>query len=637
MAARLLAAVAVVLWLGASPAAAQTQHRLYLAGESDANRQVSLTVSWVPDQRATEAVAPPAPTDFTVLENDKVVQGAEVARLPDDQLEVVLVIETRRDAEDFGYLMSAVPELVAGLPPTAKVAVVVAGDRPELIDEMAPVEGWSAAEALDGITQTGKSTVLEAFGLAADQFSEETEETGNSSRRRAVVVFAEGYQSDPATVSAEMTERIEDERIDTYVVGTARGFDDTRPFPLPLRAGIRLVEYGPGLPNGARQVADHLSNQYRTTFSTQAPKGPAKYNVRIGDEKSPLNGLALINLPGTRTAPERGASRLAVLVGVPVLIAAIVALLFVPPRIRAARAARSESPPVGVLQPVGTDGWPEPVVTSTSGPPSREGPAPETVSSRPMGVGGEQVEGLDAVRELLRVGRRPVRGVWMAEGVHDPLLVELAELAHVPIRRVGVDEFRAAVRSEYSGGVLALTSSIASTSVEQLCRPVGRRPVSIVVVYGPADPERLAGLARAAAASGFAGIVLAHGRTAPVSPAATALARGAMEHVRFSLVNNLPSSIARLKRLGCVVVGIDPGAGTELSELAIDLSEAPVALVVGAGGGLDRRLRGRCDVAANVARPAGAATPASAIAPLACAQLTALRTERSPARIDPRP
>jgi 23S rRNA (guanosine2251-2'-O)-methyltransferase len=291
---------------------------------------------------------------------------------------------------------------------------------------------------------------------------------------------------------------------------------------------------------------------------------------------------------------------------------------------------------VGVLQPVGDDGWPEPaLMTVAAPPPNRAGQAPETVSSRPMGVGGEQVEGLEAVRELLRVGRRAVRGVWVAEGVHDPLLVELAGLAHVPIRRVGVDEFRAAVRSEYSGGVLALTSSIPSTPVEQLCRPAGR-PVSIVVVHGPAEPERLASLVRAAAASRFTGIVLAHSRTAPVSPAATALARGAMEHVRFSLVNNLPSSIARLKRLGCVVIAVDPGTGTRLSDLAVDLTEVPVALVMGAGGGLDRRLRSRCDLAANVAPVPGVSAPASAIASLACTQLMALRAEQLAAPIDPR-
>ena len=35
------------------------------------------------------------------------------------------------------------------------------------------------------------------------------------------------------------------------------------------------------------------------------------------------------------------------------------------------------------------------------------------------GIGGEQIEGRQAVRELLRAGRRRVREVWLAEGIDD--------------------------------------------------------------------------------------------------------------------------------------------------------------------------------------------------------------------------
>jgi 23S rRNA (guanosine2251-2'-O)-methyltransferase len=213
----------------------------------------------------------------------------------------------------------------------------------------------------------------------------------------------------------------------------------------------------------------------------------------------------------------------------------------------------------------------------------------------------------------------------MAEGFNDPALDDLAQAAHVPVRRVGVEDFRAAARSRFSEGVLALTSPIPSTPIERLCRP-SNAPISIAVLYGNADPQVLAGLARAAASSQFSGIVLGHSRTAPVSPTTTALALGAMEHVRFSLVNNLPSSIARLKRLGCTIVGVDPGAATRLGDLPIDLTSAPIALVVGSGGGLDRRLRGRCDLVANIEPPANGATTISAIPMVACTQLAALRS-----------
>jgi tRNA G18 (ribose-2'-O)-methylase SpoU len=109
-----------------------------------------------------------------------------------------------------------------------------------------------------------------------------------------------------------------------------------------------------------------------------------------------------------------------------------------------------------------------------------------------------------------------------------------------------------------------------------------------------------------------------------------------MEHVRFSLVSNVPSSIARMKRLGCLTIGIDPGTGTRLGDLTVDFSTVPVVLVIGSGGGLDRRLRGHCDLVANIEPSSRGVASASAIATLACAQLSALRSVASTAPLDPR-
>src|SRR5271167_775871 len=49
------------------------------------------------------------------------------------------------------------------------------------------------------------------------------------------------------------------------------------------------------------------------------------------------------------------------------------------------------------------------------------------------GIGGEQVEGRQAVRELLLAGRRSVREVWMADGL-DPS-PELGDIERYATRR----------------------------------------------------------------------------------------------------------------------------------------------------------------------------------------------------------
>jgi len=619
----------VVTWLTAAPVAAQTKPRIVIGAVVTPQRQVTMTVSYLnPDP----AAVPPTASDITVLEAGK-PNGAQLTRLPDEALEVVLLLDTRRTADGFAALTEGVGALVAGLPPSATISVVTAGDEPAVVGEPVPVSGWSLDTALAGVGPTEGTSVIEAFGPALDQFSDDP----SPDRRRVVVAFANGYQGDPSTVADVLATRLRDQAVDTYVIGDARGFaNGSAPFPLPLGAGRRVSVLGSRMLGPAQEIAMQLRNQYRTTFAATAPKGRAEYAARVGDASEGVQGAIGLNVPGEAVPlSEHGTSWKKVAVGVPLLLTAIAALLFIPPRILRARARRSGPPPNALLEPLRPDPSSPAPAAAAAVPRPREGRAPETVSARPMGLGGEQVEGRDAVRELLRAGRRAVRGVWMAEGFDDPVLVELAQVAHVPVRRMGVEEFRAAVRSRYSEGVLALTSPIPSTPIERLCRR-SDAPISIAVLYGNADPEVLAGLARAAAASQFSGIVLGHSRTAPVSPATTALALGAMEHVRFSLVNNLPSSIARLKRLGCTIVGVDPGAATRLGDLAVDLATAPIALVVGSGGGLDRRLRGRCDMVANIEPPASGATTVSAIPMVACTQLAALRSMSPAGPVDQR-
>jgi 23S rRNA (guanosine2251-2'-O)-methyltransferase len=629
-----IVAVAVAVTVGVTllttaPTLAQGPPRILLGAIVTPQREVTLTVSYLD---ADEAVVPPTASDIQLLEAGKDF-GGRLTPLPDESLEIVVILDTRRGDEAFDAMTTALGDMVADLPPSSTVSVVTAGDQPALAAEPGPVAGWSTDDALEGVAPTAGSSVIESFGLALDQFSDDR----SPDRRHVVIVFADGYQPDPATVADEVSKELRAEAVDTYVIGNARGYArSTSPFPLPLGTGRRVAVLGTQIAPAAADIALQLRNQYRVTFDTKAPKGRVEYTARVGDAGDAVEGAVAVEIPAEAVPrSEKGTSWKAVAIAVPLLIAAIVALLFIPPRIRRGRARRSASSPNALLVPLDPGGSsPDPAMASAGSRP-REGRAPETVSARPMGLGGEQVEGREAVRELLRVGRRAVRGVWMAEGFDDPVLVELAQVAHVPIRRVGVEEFLAAARSRYSEGVLALTSPIPSTPIERLCRPTGA-PVSIAVLYGNADPEVLAGLTRAAASSHFSGIVLGHSRTAPVSPTTTALALGAMEHVRFSLVNNLPSSIARLKRLGCVIVGVDPGSATRLGDLTVDLATAPIVLVVGSGGGLDRRLRGRCDLVANIEPTAGGATSVSAIPMLACSQLAALRSEAIAAPLDPR-
>ena len=76
------------------------------------------------------------------------------------------------------------------------------------------------------------------------------------------------------------------------------------------------------------------------------------------------------------------------------------------------------------------------------------------------GLGGDQVEGRHAVRELLAVGRRATRSVLMAEGQDEsPLLDEIEALAarrRVRVDHVSARRLEAVARTEAPQGVVAL-------------------------------------------------------------------------------------------------------------------------------------------------------------------------------------
>src|SRR5688500_4609014 len=193
---RIIAVAVGVMLLTAVPTAAQQKPRVLIGAVVSPQREVTLTVSYLnPDP----AVVPPTASDIAVLEGGKET-GARLTHLPDELLEIVVILDTRRTDVAFAAMTTALVDLVAGLPPSATISVVTAGDEPAVADEPTPVDGWTPDDALEGLAPTDSNSVIEAFGLAMEQFSDRREPDG----RRVVVAFADGYVDDPATVSEEV-------------------------------------------------------------------------------------------------------------------------------------------------------------------------------------------------------------------------------------------------------------------------------------------------------------------------------------------------------------------------------------------------------------------------------------------------
>jgi 23S rRNA (guanosine2251-2'-O)-methyltransferase len=207
------------------------------------------------------------------------------------------------------------------------------------------------------------------------------------------------------------------------------------------------------------------------------------------------------------------------------------------------------------------------------------------------------------VRELLAAGTRPVRDVWMAEGL-DPAPVlrdinDLAKRARVPVRYVARRALEDEARTEGPQGVLAHAQALPEWDFDDLCRVRGGPLPFLLAFDGVTDPQNLGALLRSAEGAGVTGGVLPRHRTAHVTPAVTKAAAGAVERVRLSVVPGLAAAVARARDLGVWVVGLDEGGDQNLFEL--DVATEPLMLVVGAeGAGLSRLVRQRCDVVARI-------------------------------------
>ena len=216
------------------------------------------------------------------------------------------------------------------------------------------------------------------------------------------------------------------------------------------------------------------------------------------------------------------------------------------------------------------------------------------------GLGGEQVEGRNAVRELLRdsggarctsSGSSPAQG----RGVIDEI-IDLAETVRCKVRRVDADRAGASARTDAPQGVLAIaaptpggaTSTICSVGPDAFLRRArrGHRPA--------ATSARSSGWPRPPASPGWC----CRSTAAPGSRPR----RSRPRPVRWSTSpwrpSGVPALLDRARRAGVWSVGLDADGTADV--FALDVADRPLVVVLGAeGSGLGRLTRDRCDLVAG--------------------------------------
>jgi 23S rRNA (guanosine2251-2'-O)-methyltransferase len=212
-------------------------------------------------------------------------------------------------------------------------------------------------------------------------------------------------------------------------------------------------------------------------------------------------------------------------------------------------------------------------------------------------VKGEWIYGRQAVREVLRAGRRSVFLLRVGEGAREQgVLAEILGLARR--KNLRVEKVAADVLDSLGGnhqGVALQAEEYPLEPIEDIlsrCEQAG--PEALLLVLDQIqDPQNLAALLRTAEAAGVQGAILPLRRAAGITPAVVNASAGAVEHLPVAQAN-LAQAIGEIKRRGIWVAGLDADPAAE-SLLEADLT-GPLALVVGSEGeGMRPLVRKSCD------------------------------------------
>ncbi len=210
--------------------------------------------------------------------------------------------------------------------------------------------------------------------------------------------------------------------------------------------------------------------------------------------------------------------------------------------------------------------------------------------------GRELLYGRHAVLEALRAGRRRIHHVLIGQGVKSQAeivraIVAAARQSGCPVGEADRSALDA-LGDVHHQGVVAEAGPYPYVELDEAIS--GPAPALCLVLDHLQDVQNVGTLLRTAEAMAVTGVILPDHRAASITPAVVNASAGAVEYLRIARVTNLVQALARLKRAGFWVAGLD--ACPEATPLAEADLTGPLALVVGAeGAGLSRLVREACD------------------------------------------
>lgn len=209
----------------------------------------------------------------------------------------------------------------------------------------------------------------------------------------------------------------------------------------------------------------------------------------------------------------------------------------------------------------------------------------------------EIICGKHAVVELLRSEKRKCFEIYVGSGKKERTTEEVEDMAakrKVPIRRIENSALLGLTKIEKHQGVAAKVEAFQALSKEDLPVLIAAKPsVTFVILDGILDPQNIGSLLRSAHQLGIDAVIVPVDHSAPMGPAATRAAAGAIEYLPIVQVTNLVSTMNDLKEKGFWIYG---AAMEGVPMYDVDMGSGSVAIILGSEGkGMRRLVKETCD------------------------------------------
>lgn len=206
--------------------------------------------------------------------------------------------------------------------------------------------------------------------------------------------------------------------------------------------------------------------------------------------------------------------------------------------------------------------------------------------------------GINSVYEAIRAGQRKVACIYVAEGVQNPSITKITELAErsgIKIKSVPRPRIFNLTRIETNQGIAAEVEPFKYISIEELIEAIKKsgEAAFIIILDQVNDPHNLGAIIRTAYLLGAHGVIIPKDDSAHVGPASTKVASGAIEYLPIVKVVNLNNAINLLKNNNIWIVGAEGESAKTIYDY--DFTSGTAIVLGGEDKGLRRLVKEHCD------------------------------------------